>query len=627
MSKKEKEAAKQAELARIAEEERLEEERLAKEKAEEEKRMAEELAARQKAEAEAQAEFDALLAAENEANAGAYGERSLALQREQQVAMSKDEWAVFVACEPLPDVQREAEVNTFLTEWGEKPRDGADHLDKTFADCTLCTELLRSLQLEAAFAAARLEPKQAAWQREIQLRLKAEMQRKIDGATADFLQRSDEFANKSTLQCITCMPAAGCRFGLWVNLAKNPRFKLIDYAELNVSTELPKALALASVAVRVVNYATDFTSPYASEEACARNEWMTLGGVLDIDLLNLPQPPKKVKGWTMRVIDEMSDSVKRMQYPLPAADGSMPLPGTAPPLIIKFNIDPSVILPEKVETVGFWDEDAEGWGTKDDIFDVEFDAEPRTLTFSTTRLGSLALLQPTTLELPYKQWIFSPASAGGGTLHLTTQRFEVQIDVSAAGCVLRKPERPELANILGVPMAASKLLLRLKACGINLQPKDADALKLKKITPKQAELEKELHEALTPLVARYQLAPSRWNQSRGAAKCAVRFAVAEPSFDTDDEVAAAPADPYAASAGDWPCLEFSKKRALVIAALDADATCDETPLKDGAHSTPLECLKADDPDVVDVLHSSSRLYQDTVRQLLDELRLFSFTAA
>merc|ERR1719393_309426 len=108
----------------------------------------------------------------------------------------------------------------------------------------------------------------------------------------------------------------------------------------------------------------------------------------------------------MRVIDEMSDSVKRMQYPLPAADGSMPLPGTAPPLIIKFNIDPSVILPEKVETVGFWDEDAEGWGTKDDIFDVEFDAEPRTLPFSTTRLGSLALLQPTTLELLYKQWIF-----------------------------------------------------------------------------------------------------------------------------------------------------------------------------------------------------------------------------
>ena len=139
-------------------------------------------------------------------------------------------------------------------------------------------------------------------------------------------------------------------------------------------------------------------------------------------------------------------------------------------------------------------------------------------------------------------------------------------------------------------------------------------------------LEKALHAALTPLVSRYQLAPSRWNPSRGPKKITVRLSKSD-AFDAEDETPP-PADPYAASEGDWPCLEYAYRRATLISALDADATCNETPLKEGvSHSTPLECLKGEDPDVTDVLHSSSHLYQDTVRQLMDEIRPLSFTAA
>ena len=155
LSKKEKQALKEAELARIAEEQRLEEEKAEAERLAEEKRMAEELAARVKAETELYDEFNALLDAENAANEGLQRERVSTLSKEQAKRFDQDEWAVFVACEPLPDVQREGEVQTFLTEWGEKPQYGADHVDKTMADCSLCTVLLSSLQLEAAYAAAR----------------------------------------------------------------------------------------------------------------------------------------------------------------------------------------------------------------------------------------------------------------------------------------------------------------------------------------------------------------------------------------------------------------------------------------------------------------------------------------
>jgi len=618
-SKKQKQQEKEAELARLAEEQRLEEERLAKEKAEEEKLLAEERKVREKQELELFKELDERLETESGANAATYKSRKELLKKQEVGSFAQDEWAVFIACDPLPDVQQEADVNTFLTEWGEKPREGADGLDVTFQDCTLCTELIRALQLESAYAAARNEAKQAAWQHEIQARLKEEMQRKVDGATADFLARAEEFADPKSHLCQTCIVAEGCRYGLWVNLAKNPRIKAIDYAELSVSVELPKALSLASIAVRVMQYANDMVTGTAS------TGWMTLGGVIELELLTLPPPSKKIKGWTMRQVTEMTESVVKLQYPLAGADGSQPPPGSAPPLRISYVIDDSVILPTVAEAetfhVGYWEE--EGWA-QDEVSLVEFIAESRNLSFSSTRLTSLALLQPTHLELPYKKWILLPSSPTSATLHLSTQRFEMRIDVGANGCTLRAPDRPELAALLGVAMPASKLMLRLRACGINLQPRDEDALKLSKVTPKDAALEKALHEALVPLVPRYALAPSRWNQSRGSLKATVRLSPAA----LDGEPIKG--DPYGAtSSGEWPCLEFATKRAMLISALDSDATCNEAPLKGGvAHSSPLECLKADDAhaSALEDLQAgaSSLLYQDTVRQLFDDLRLFSF---
>ena len=131
-----------------------------------------------------------------------------------------------------------------------------------------------------------------------------------------------------------------------------------------------------------------------------------------------------------------------------------------------------------------------------------------------------------------------------------------------------------------------------------------------------------MHDALTAIIARYQMAPSRWNLSRGPAKCTVRINPVEADL---GEEKPKPADPYAA-VGDWETLEYAYRRVLLISALDSDATCDDSPQEGTvAHSTPLECLKPKDPDVIDILHSSSRFYQDTTRQLLNSLRLFSFT--
>ena len=216
--------------------------------------------------------------------------------------------------------------------------------------------------------------------------------------------------------------------------------------------------------------------------------------------------------------------------------------------------------------------------------------------------------------------------------HLTTQRHSLVFDVATAGACLREPELPELKGLLGQFMPPTSLLRKLAACGMVLTPKDDDATKLAEpVTPKDESLESDFFEAVSPLLARYMLAPSRWNQSRGPKKCTIRLApVSTDTYDEpaeEGEAAKKPTDPYAA-VGDWPALEYVYRKAIMISALDSDAQCDDSALKGTvAHTTPLECLKGEDPEVADVLNSSSRLYQDSARQLFSALRLLSFTRA
>ena len=135
LSKKEK-----AELKRIADEEAAAAAAAAAEAAEkereaEEARLAQLEKERKDEEARLQAELDLRIEDEQVANAAMSGERSQALIAAQAAALARDEWQVFLACNPLPDVMSECAVNGFLTEWMEKPREGADHLDLTLADC------------------------------------------------------------------------------------------------------------------------------------------------------------------------------------------------------------------------------------------------------------------------------------------------------------------------------------------------------------------------------------------------------------------------------------------------------------------------------------------------------------
>ena len=167
-SKKEKAAEKAAELERLAEEQRLaeiaEQERLEAERLhrEEQERL------RREEEARLQAELDERMLKETEESKGYYAERSRALQAEFGESRAQKDWERYLACGPLPDATSEAAVNENLTEWRDKPNGS---LEPAMGECELAHQLLAELRGEALASLEEGDEGQAEWQQ----RLSAEL--------------------------------------------------------------------------------------------------------------------------------------------------------------------------------------------------------------------------------------------------------------------------------------------------------------------------------------------------------------------------------------------------------------------------------------------------------------------
>ena len=140
------------------------------------------------------------------------------------------------------------------------------------------------------------------------------------------------------------------------------------------------------------------------------SSFQPLGGVAILDLLALPPMPKRVKGWTLRQVGPAAHGVTRMAYPLPQIGGeSAPSAGAAAPLRLSVQLAADVLLSDKMVKVGWWDDEAKQWSL-DGISEIRYDQPSRRLSFLTTHLCALAVLQPTHAQLPYTRWSLNPTA-------------------------------------------------------------------------------------------------------------------------------------------------------------------------------------------------------------------------
>lgn len=166
--------------------------------------------------------------------------------------------------------------------------------------------------------------------------------------------------------------------------------------------------------------------------------------------------------------------------------------------------------------VGCWNEQQKQWSTAK-IKSTEM-VEDR-LSFKTVGMGSFAVVFDCCELLPYQSWYIRPSAGDGGgkaTLVLDVgipdKTFEFQVGPGTV--VLTAPCVEPLAHLLRVPMQPIALLRELKAVGVCLMPRDADASKAD-VDLKTDEVERAMCTDVASLAGSHVIASSKWTQYVG----------------------------------------------------------------------------------------------------------------
>lgn len=504
----EEEAARlEVERLRVEEEERLK-------RAEEDKILVAEEEARIAA-------VDEALAAEAAEFAPFHADRHKMLDKFREKEKAAYDWERFSTCCPRPNPQHEKE----LSGYEKAVLDGREgQLLGDALDTALDNELVvAEAEIYRHWALAEDKVEVATQLKGYQARIRTLTERVFDRSTARILHTADKYQNdKGEIQVHDSR--GGFKYALWVNHVKNPRFKQIEVPELNIVAELPKSVALATIAVRMIHRA------YCNFHDRCKNELMAVGGVFSVDLLTLPALPAVVKGWTLRTMTPLALDVNKVPYPIPAAGAdqtaSSEVDTDAPPVVVSYKLPSELVLVDPEPKVGWWDEEAAEW-KMEGVTDVK--VEDGTLTYSSVKLTHLALLQSRVAMVPYKKWSMRPTSSGESciiSVSPNNTRFgsqPVELEAGDGWCRLASPDVPELRALREEKVSPWALLNRLSECGVHLMPEDRDCFFVE-IDKKESDLEAVFCTDLALLAPAFLVASSKWNKDIGKDDCMVRFA-------------------------------------------------------------------------------------------------------
>mmetsp|Transcript_5166 Transcript_5166/g.12730 ORF Transcript_5166/g.12730 Transcript_5166/m.12730 type:complete len:729 (-) Transcript_5166:223-2409(-) len=521
-TKEEIEAERRAaeEAARLAEEERL------RQLEEERKRLEELEAARVALLGQLTEEEHARVESELQELEPVLGQQQLERTQAAQAANEAWEWERFLACTYTPHPKDRVAMADYLR--GVMGEGGVPGLDNPELGETLrlCQDMYAMLGEAALFRVrARLagDNEGEATHAKDTSSLHEAVGVRLDRASAEVLFHADEHANDKGEICLG--RTAGNDFGwaLWVNTAKNPRLKAVELPALHMVVEIPKQVALASAALRVVRRDQD--------EFFARcsNALMAVGGVLYAELLALPSAAKHVKSWVLRAVTHLSAHVGRIPYPIPPA-GADPAVWKSeeepPPLGFAGPFRQDVVLLGVEEggpppLVGWWDPETSSWSTAG-VSDVALDRASGSLSFRTTHIGPLAVLQSRAALLPYTWWSIRPTGGRAGAtaaIHVgaAVLKEPLVLEVGAGWVSLAPhPQLGVLADMTDVRLPPAALLTRLSQRGLHLMPEDRDA-QFAGVALKERSCEEAMCMDLALLGGVFLMARSRWNQDREGA--------------------------------------------------------------------------------------------------------------
>ena len=209
---------------------------------------------------------------------------------------------------------------------------------------------------------------------------------------------------------------------------------------------------------------------------------LAVGGVINVSVFLLPDPPKVVKGWTLRVCESREEERGGSAHALTRArahtrtarpegeelerDQQSAATPTLSALAMAVNATPNKLrlrVPAHVivdadPRVAWWDPASRSW-LDDGVTEIAFDSSSRILSFHSLPLTHLALVQPRARDLPILRWNVTPTSDSSARVVIKGSRMTVAIDVGEDGGVeLVEPARPELLDLIGKRMSPGLLM-------------------------------------------------------------------------------------------------------------------------------------------------------------------------
>ncbi|CAM9331041.1 unnamed protein product [Chrysoparadoxa australica] len=638
MPKKKKKTKAELEAERLAQEEeaRKAEEEKQKRLEAERKRAEEEARLLKEKRAAYRVEEISRMNEEIETAAAGLEARAQELRGAECEVEERENWEQYLKCYPGPDASSERDLNTYISEQKDNV---ITSLEDTLKQCEYTESVVANLNDALAHALVNEDEAQVAMLQDFRSKLRQMSCDKLDRATAHLLQHWDEMdvdpeADKLSTE------RGGIRFGVWCNMAlKSFRMKTIDFASVCMSSDLPRPLSTAKIALSNTFLPYEYIPlPRPTHPL----KMMVLGGTFILDLLALPPGVRCMRGWTFRPETELSEQIQRQTYPLDGGHVAV-----APPLRAQYVVPDGVIIPER-PTVCAWDAEVGHW-TDNGIEEVEWHAANRLVRFKTLRVGVMAIVQGRGSDLAYQSWGLRPVFALDDDtpkveLSLQTPRFRVVIHVKRTLCSVIEPDFPELASVREREMSPGQVVQALSAAGICVAPVDADAEHVQ-VSPgtqglalKQKRLEQSINQQVAAVCSSYELKSSRWNCTMGTDRCV--FQIRETSvFAGGDEdmidfqMALMELDEASDSANHAPGLGSMPQPGIKCSLVTGSETdkpakplCTDLLPGEDTHAYLITCLaNSSCTEAVERARNTDVRFQKTVSQLLHLIRPFSFS--
>jgi hypothetical protein len=461
----------------------------------------------------------------------------------------------------------------------------------------------------------------------------------IDEATAYLLQyiEKQEANSHSQVYLSFGQVADSIKIGFWGHLqSKGFRAKQIDFPRVKIGLDLPKSIAMQSMG-HLIGVRALYTT-YDSVPRGKDHSQISVGGMIRVDLLSIPQFSRKVRGWTIRQIPPPGQELMRLPYP--NNEHTQTTAVAVQPCKVEYKV-PSHVIVRKSPTISWWDTTTDSWATEG-ITEISWEAEDRKVSFFSARLASFAITQERHLDLPYQWWVIRPIGPRVCQLTVQAARFELIFVISEDGLRLKGPELPEFVDLMFQQVGPERaprvkspatLFCELRECGVNLMPEDADADFLEGYVPKHKSTQQRAYSDLSEMAAFWDIASSKHNKSLpkdrfgpGSDRALVRirenllceeFDALDPDCDVD-----------------YQAVMFFPDKACFVQSRELTTPCNEAPVASHVtHASLSLCFERQPnpgPQLGEQLERmrvtcANARFVEAVRQTIALMRLLSFT--